>query len=128
MKVLKTLKLEDLLKQQCNTLVYDCLKNTAPEEIGQLIQAKSQSNSYSFREKTQNPQDVEEPKFNTKQGRGGFRAQAPLLWNKISNDVREAKNRIIFKNQLKREILAGYIESTECNNPLCRDQKHHIPT
>ena len=128
MKALKILKFEDLLKQQCNTLVYDCLKNTAPEVIGQLVQAKSQSNSYSFREKTQNPQDLEEPKFNTKQGRSGFRAQAPLLWNKIPNDMREAENKITFKNQLKREIRASYAENTECNNPLCRDQKHHTPT
>jgi hypothetical protein len=128
MKALRILKFKDLIKQQCNILVYDFLKDSAPEEISHLIQAKSQSNSYSFRQKTQNPQDIEVPKFNTKQGRGGFRALALQLWNKLSGDLTEAKNRNTFKNQLKRKILAGYAEKTECNNPLCRDQKHHTPT
>jgi hypothetical protein len=101
MKALGILKLEDLHKQQSNMLVYDCLSDFAPKEIGNFFHVKTETNDYTLRTNTQNPQDIVEIKFKTKQGKNSLRAKAPNLWNNLTNEIREQKNRTTFKNQLK---------------------------
>jgi hypothetical protein len=127
MKTLGILRMEDLYKHQCNKLVYDCLREIAPKEIQGLFQVKAETNDYTLRTSTQSPQDIEETNFKSKQGKSSFRAQAPKLWNNLTTQIREAESKNIFKNQLKREALAGYTEEVECKNPLCRDRRHHVP-
>jgi hypothetical protein len=125
MKALGILKLDDLYKQQCSTLVYDCVKNTAPQQICSLVQLKVEKNDYSLRTNTENSLDLREITLKTKQGKRSFRAQAPVLWNALGGNVREIDGRNIFKKTLKKCILSSYTNDIDCNNPLCRDHKYH---
>jgi hypothetical protein len=102
--------------------VVDCLREIAPKEINGLFQIKAETDDYTLRTITQSPLDIEETNFKSKQGKSSFRAQAPKLWNNLATQTRKAESKNIFKNQLKRETLAGYTEEVECKNPLCRNR------
>jgi hypothetical protein len=126
MKKLKILKIEDLYKLQCDTLVYDCLNNLAPKGICSLVALKTDKNDYSLRATIQNPLDINKANYNSKQGKCSFKAQAPDHWNSLPGSIRELDKRNSFKNQAKKLILTEYALNVHCSNPLCRDRRHHL--
>ena len=126
MKALGILKLEDIYKQQCSTLVYDVLNDQCPENIKNLIQLATTKDEHALRGKEKNPLDLVKPNFKTKTGRGSFKANCPDVWNSLPNELKQIGNRELFKKHIKKHFLASYNENVSCTNPLCKDRGHHV--
>ena len=79
MKKLGILKIEDVYKHQCLTLVHDALNENCPEVIKGLVELTANKNSYSLRAKEQNPLDIQKPNLRSRQGQSSFRMRGPSL-------------------------------------------------
>ena len=125
MKTLGILKIEDIYKQQCLTLVHDALNDNCPDNIKSIIKLTATKNQYSLRDKEKNPLDLQKPNLRTKQGRGSFKMTGPDNWNNLPNHIKKVQKRDIFRKCLKRHLLTDYNYMVTCTNPLCKDRGHH---
>ena len=125
MKKIGLLKFEDLYRQQCLMLTHDCIRNRAPTNVSQLVQKEQDVSRFNLRNHVQNPLNLKIPCVKSKAASTSFSAKGPVLWNELHNELKQTDKRSVFKNALKRQMLAKYQLKTECNNPRCNDRKHH---
>ena len=127
MKQIGILKLDDLYKQQCLMLTYDCINDSAPNQIKQLM-IKEKNPVFNLRNHTQNPLNLKIPILKTRVGSNSFSIKGPTIWNGIPNEMKCINRRSNFKNAVKKKFLQGYNCKCECNNPRCTDKQHHQNT
>ena len=120
----KLLKFDDLYKQQCLKLTFDCYHKQAPKEISNLIKKDSNSGR-TLRNHLSNPFNVIIPKSNSKVLSNGFQVKGPELWNSLPNELKRIKKSNVFKKMVKNYFLTSYHKKSECNNPTCRDKRFH---
>ena len=83
-------------------LTYKCLNNQAPAYLKELLCPVQ--HEFQTRRKTQ--KHLHEPSFRLKTcGRRAFACNAPRLWNKLPQHLREAKSLDIFKKSLKTHFF-----------------------
>ena len=125
MKSLGILKIDDIYKQQCVTLVHDALHNNCPKTLGNFIKLTAEKDEHALRNKEKKPLCLQKPNLKTKQGKGSFQVNGPVIWNSLPNDLKEIEQRELFKKCVKRYLLDQYNDTVTCNNPLCHDRGHH---
>ena len=123
MKELGLLKFSDLYEQQCLMLTHDCFFQRAPKMIAECISRPS--SDYNLRGQAQNPLDLRLPNYKSRAASNSFSAKAPVFWNNTSVELRKIEQKPLFKRNLKKSILNKYDHKTDCNNPRCRDHRHH---
>ena len=126
MKSLGLLKLEDQHLLQNAALAHDIINKHCPTNIHDHLDLRTDSHSYSLRSVSDNPLGLREILSNKKQIRMCFSSLGPKIWNSIPENIKEIKNRKSFKKQLKKHLLSGYTDHLTCDNPLCRDRRHHV--
>ena len=125
MKKIGLLRFDDLYRQQCLVLIHDSIYKKAPETIQQLIQLDHDSSRYMLRNQVNNPLNLKIPNLKTRVGSHSYCVKGPSFWNEIPNELKKIEKREIFKNSIKRFFLHKYNKTSECNNPRCRDHRHH---
>jgi hypothetical protein len=125
MKSLGILKIDDIYEQQCATLVHDALHENCPKNIGNFIKLTAEKDEHALRNKEKNPLSVQIPNLKTKQGKGSFQVNGPVIWNNLPNELKQIERRELFKKHVKSYLLNQYNETITCTNPLCRDSGHH---
>ena len=127
MKKVGLLKFDDLYKQQCLVLTHDCVYNKAPSPIKQLIINIDQDRSgITLRNHTNNPLNLKVPNLKTRVGTHSFSLRGPILWNETPNIQKSVEKRETFKKVIKKDLLNRYSSHCiTCNNPMCRDHRHH---
>ena len=125
MKKLGLLKFEDLYKQQCLSLVHDCVNEKAPAEVTKLIPQGSQTRP-SLRSSTHNRKDIKVPLMKSRAASNSFRCNGPDFWNKLPDVLKNITKRNSFCKRVKTYFLYQYHVKSECNNPRCRDVRHHV--
>ena len=123
MKELGLLKFSDLYEQQCLMLTHDCYYHRAPEMIAEYISMPNID--YNLRGQAQNPLDLRLPNCKSRAATSSFSAKAPAFWNNTPVELRKIDQKPLFKRNLKKSILNRYDHKTDCNNPRCRDHRHH---
>ena len=121
MKELGLLKFSDLYEQQCLMLTHDCFYHRAPQMIAERISMPNID--YNLRGQAQNPLDLRLPYFKSRAANSSFSAKA--FWNNTLVELRKIDQKPLFKRNLKKSILNRYDYKTDCNNPRCRDRRHH---
>ena len=124
MKKLQLLRLDDLYKQQCVTLIHDIINKRAPLPITGLISVGN-NESQRLRSHSVNPLWVREPLGKCKVSSNSFRIKAPRSWNSLPSELQSIKEKNIFKSHLKRHLLTSYSGTAICTNPRCTDSRHH---
>ena len=123
MKELGLLKFSDLYEQQCLMLTHDCFYHRAPQMIAERISMPNID--YNLRGQAQNPLDLRLPNCKSRAATSSFSAKAPAFWNNTPVELRKIDQKPLFKRNLKKSILNRYDHKTDCNNPRCRDHRHH---
>ena len=123
MKELGLLKFNDLYEQQCLMLTHDCFFQRAPKIITNLI--SRQSSEYNLRRQAQNPLDLKIPNLKSRAACNSFSFKAPVHWNNTPLELRQIEQKPLFNRKIKKVILDRYDHKTDCNNPRCKDKKHH---
>ena len=126
MKQMGILKLDDLYRQQTLTCVHDCLHQNAPVEIKNLITREGNQNGPTLRSQIQNPLNLKIPNFKTRVASSSFRCKGPIFWNELPSEIKKLNRRSLFCRRLKFFFLYNYHNKSECNNPRCRDKRHHL--
>ena len=125
MKSLKTLKIDDLHKFQCQSLMFDMMRGFCPDIYGFRQATNESSVRYRLRSVTTQPQNLRQPSTTNKSPKKSFSAIAPKLWNELPNGTKNCSTRKEFKGVTKRTFLKKYEPDCECLNPLCFDHKYH---
>ena len=125
MKELKILKLEDLYKQQCATLIHDIIYKRAPAQMANFVSLSSTIESQRLRSHSTNPLLVREPLGKCKTSSNSFCVKGPISWNRLPHELQVIRDKNNFKTRLKRYITESYSNSTVCTNPRCTDRRHH---
>ena len=125
MKKLGILKFDDLYKQQCLSLVHDCLNQKAPTEIQKLVKLENSQTGPSLRNQATDKHKLNIPLRKTRAGSSSFRAKGPTFWNILPNELKNITKRNSFCKRIKSYFLYQYQIKCECNNPRCRDKRHH---
>ena len=125
MKKMGLLNFDDLYKEQCLMLTHDCIYNKAPNKIIHLIHRDQPSGGIALRNHTQNPLNLKIPNLKTKAGTNSFCVKGPAILNETANELKTIKKRESFKKSVKTFFLSNYEHKSNCNNPRCRDKKHH---
>ena len=120
----KLLKFDDLYKQQCLKLTFDCFHKQAPKEINNFIK-KETNTGPTLRNHLSNPYNVIIPKYKSKVLSNSFQVKGPELWNNLPNELKKIKKGITFKKMVKNYFLTSYHKKAECSNPTCRDKRFH---
>ena len=127
MKISKILHFDDLWKHQSLMLIHDCVNNTAPKEICNLINHEPQRSGPTLRSQNSKSQNLVVARSNSKSESQSFSINGPSLWNDLPYELKIIKKRHIFKESLKKFYLSKYHVKTECNNPRCKDKRYHTP-
>ena len=125
MKKIGLLKFDDLYRQQCLVLTHDCVYKKAPSPIQQLVNRKPDSSRITLRNYVNNPLDLKVPNLKTRAGTHSYSVKGPKFWNETPNIHKTIDKRETFKKVIKRCILNSYSSHSTCNNPMCRDHRHH---
>ena len=126
MKSLGFLKISDQYLLQCSKLAHNMINKQCPENLKNQLSLCADSHSYSLRSATQNSSEVRLNQACKKETKMGFSSLGPKVWNNVPEKLKQIKNRISFKKNLKNHILEGYAEKLTCSNPLCSDRQFHI--
>ena len=108
MKALCLLKLEDLYKQQCATLVHDIINKRAPVTIASLISLNCDMQSQRLRSQNSNPLLVREQLGRCKVSSCSFRVKGPSCWNCLPFELQSIKGKTIFKSRLRKHLIEPY--------------------
>jgi len=125
MKKLGMLKFDDLYKHQCLTLIHDTINKKSPSMISKLLSLGSEVSNYSLRTHKTDPLNLRKPNSKSKVGTNSFCLKGPLMWNDIPQELKSIGRSGNFKLKLKFYLLNQYTKKSECNNPRCRDKRHH---
>ena len=125
MKSLGILKIGDIYKQQCVTLVHDALHENCPKTMGNFIKLTAKKDEHALRNKGKNPLCLQKPNLKTKQGKSSFHVNGPDNWNSLPNKLKEIERRELFKKHVKAYLIGQYNDIVSCTNPLCCDRGHH---
>ena len=125
MKELKILKLDDLYKQQCVTLIHDIINKRVPTPIARLVSLGSNSESQRLRSHNAHPLLVREPLGKCKTSSNSFCVKGPISWNSLPLELQAIKDKQIFKARIKKHFTEIYSATTLCTNPRCTDRRHH---
>jgi hypothetical protein len=125
MKSLGILKIDDLYKQKCATLIHDALHENCPKTIMNFINLTAEKDEHALRNKEKDPMCLQVPNLKTKQGKGSFQVNGPVTWNNLPNNLKEIVKRELFKKHVKIYLIDQYNDNVSCTNPLCRDRGHH---
>ena len=86
-------------------LTYKCLNDIGPLYLKELVELKAYDHGYSLRSKENKPLDDPSGRLVT-MGDRSFRVVAPMLWNAVPLDIREAETVESFKRQLKTFLFS----------------------
>ena len=128
MKDLKILRIEDLYKQQCATLIHDITNSRAPSRMSELVSLVNNPHNpqnQRLRSHATNPQQIREPVGKCKTSSNSFCVKGPSIWNSLPPELHTIQEKHIFKYRLKNHLLSQYSNVIDCNNPLCTDRRHH---
>ena len=125
MKKIGILKFDDLYRQQCLLLTHDCVYNKAPSPIQKLVSKKQNSSRITLRNEVNNPLNLKVPNLKTRVGTHSYSVKGPIFWNETPNNQKTIDKRETFKKLVKKCILDSYSSHSTCNNPMCRDHRHH---
>ena len=125
MKKIGILKFDDLYRQQCLLLTHDCVYKKAPSPIQQLVSKKQNSSRITLRNEVNNPLNLKVPNLKTRVGTHSYSVKGPIFWNETPNNQKTIDKRETFKKLVKKCILDSYSSHSTCNNPMCRDHRHH---
>ena len=125
MKSLGILKIDDLYKQKCATLIHDALHENCPKTIMNFINLTAEKDGHALRNKEKDPMCLQVPNLKTKQGKGSFQVNGPVTWNNLPNNLKEIVKRELFKKHVKAYLIDQYNDSVSCTNLLCHDRGHH---
>ena len=78
--------------------VYKCLHGLSPEYM-QLMFTKLSVNNSRYLRNTDT--DIRIPRFTTSYGQRSFSYRGVTVWNKLSNELKNAPSLVTFKNSLK---------------------------
>ena len=126
MKKIGILNFKDLYHYLCLNLTYDIVKGSCPISLKDSFERMSDTHTYGLRSTSTNPQDLVVPLPKVKQVGDNFFNVSPKLWNDIPDEIKNAKNRNIFKKMLKKHLLDKYEWKVNCNNPNCTDTRFHL--
>ena len=104
-------------------LTHDCFFQRAPKIITNLI--SRQSSEYNLRRQAQNPLDLKIPNLKSRAACNSFSFKAPVHWNNTPLELSQIVQKPLFNRKIKKVILDRYDHKTDCNNPRCKDKKHH---
>ena len=127
MKKLGMLKFDDLYKHQCLILVHDTINKKSPTTISKLLSLGSEVSNYNLRTHKTDPLNLRKPNSKSKVGMNSFCQKGPLMWNDLPQELKSIGRQGNFKLKLKFYFLNQYTTKSECNNPRCRDKRHHNP-
>ena len=125
MKKFGMLKFDDLYEQQCLTLIHDTINKKAPGTITKLLSLGSEVSNYNLRTHKTDPLNLRKPNSKSKVGTNSFCLKGPLMWNDLPQELKNIGRLGNFKLKLKFYFLNQYTNTSECNNPRCRDKRHH---
>ena len=125
MKKLGMLKLEDLYEQQCATLIHDVINNRSPSPMQELITTDRESTTHNLRRHISDPHNIRIPQTRNKIGANSFCSKGPKIWNNLPQELKNIDRKLIFKHKLKQYFIKKYENTTQCNNPICTDARHH---
>jgi hypothetical protein len=117
MKSLGILKIDDIYKQQCVTLVHDALHKNCPKTIRDFMKLTAEKDEHALQNKEKDPLCVQKPNLKTKQGKGSFRVNGPDTWNNLPNELKEIEKRDLFKKHVKAYVINQYNDNVACTNP-----------
>ena len=123
MKKMQLLNFDDLYKQQCVLLCYDCTMKRAPQQISSSL--ITEQTTHTTRSQTNNPLNMKIPTFKSRAGCQSFRAKGPTIWNVLPNEIKSIDKRERFKGAVKRFFLHNYARKSDCTNPRCTDHNFH---
>ena len=125
MKDLQILKLDDLYKQQCASLIHDIVNNRAPSPMKGLVSFVKKNENQLLRSHSLNPLQAREPLGKCKTSSNSFCIKGPTIWNSLPHELQVIREKHIFKYRLKKHLLEPYSNAIVCRNPRCTDRRHH---
>ena len=126
MKALNILKFEDQYQYQCLTLLFNMLKGYSPDVYNLRQTQNENTRTNALRSIINRPENLRLPSFQASQSTRTFLSSIPILRNKLSTDLQCAASQLIFKTQLKLEMISKYEDLLLCANPLCIDSQYHV--
>ena len=125
LKRMKLLKFNDIYELQCLTYIHDSIYNRAPKILDSIVTREQEGHNYHFRNHERNPLNLKVPASRTNISKFSCTVQGPKLWNTFPNEFKLINQKHIFKSQIRNFTLNKYHWRNDCNNPRCRDHRHH---
>ena len=101
LKELHWLPIEQRIKFKIIDMTFKCVHSLAPVYLSSKL-----NNYYQTRNLRSTKQHLLNiPKTNTTQGKRAFSIIAPILWNKLPNELRQLESHELFKKRLKTELF-----------------------
>ena len=91
-------------------ITYDIVKGSYPISLKNSFERMSDTHTYGLKSTSTNPQDLVVPLPKVKQVGDNFFNVSPKLWNDIPDEIKNAKNRNIFKK------CSNYLDCPNCSN------------
>ena len=101
---LKSLTIYDIHKLHTAIFMYRSYNNLLPNNFSNYFIKINRIHPYTVR--TSN--NFRPPNFNTNLARNSIRSQGPILWNKISSNIKNSTSFLTFKYKYKQYLLSQY--------------------